>query len=183
MELSILPECFVDTNLIETLVPPAKGYNHQKGCGKIAKIMQEKFHDRFALGVIDKDKKELKYAQEFDLIIDKGDIQLFRHKEKNKHHYLIFILPAAEEWIIKNTEIAGILLEDYGLPSGLRDLLRISKKVTSKHDCRFKQLFHTLKNSRTQSIEILSEWIQYLKENNYKSDMKKLIEITENKCV
>lgn len=33
-ELYIIPECYVDTNLIETLVPTAKGYNHQKGCNK-----------------------------------------------------------------------------------------------------------------------------------------------------
>jgi len=29
MELSILPECYLDTNLIETILPPIKGYNHQ----------------------------------------------------------------------------------------------------------------------------------------------------------
>lgn len=24
----IIPECYIDTNLIETLVPPSRGYNH-----------------------------------------------------------------------------------------------------------------------------------------------------------
>lgn len=38
----IIPECYVDTNLVETLVCPA-GCNHQKGCNQVAKVMQEKF--------------------------------------------------------------------------------------------------------------------------------------------
>jgi len=29
MDLAIIPECYIDTNLVETLVPPVgKGYNH-----------------------------------------------------------------------------------------------------------------------------------------------------------
>lgn len=24
----IIPECYIDANLIETLVPPSRGYNH-----------------------------------------------------------------------------------------------------------------------------------------------------------
>lgn len=38
----IIPECYVDTNLVETLVCK-DGCNHQKGCNQVAKIMQEKF--------------------------------------------------------------------------------------------------------------------------------------------
>ena len=26
----IIPECYIDTNLIEALVPPQKGYNHNQ---------------------------------------------------------------------------------------------------------------------------------------------------------
>lgn len=40
-ELYIIPECYVDTNLIETLVPTAKGYNHQKGCNNVVKVMKD----------------------------------------------------------------------------------------------------------------------------------------------
>ena len=42
MDLAIIPECFVDTNLIETLIPPISQYNHQKGCGTVTKVMKEK---------------------------------------------------------------------------------------------------------------------------------------------
>ncbi len=40
MDLSVLPECYVDTCLIETIVPPDKHYNHQKGTGTVAKKMK-----------------------------------------------------------------------------------------------------------------------------------------------
>ena len=55
-ELYIIPECYVDTNLLETLVPTAKGYNHQKGCNNVVKVMKEKLADEFAVGIVDKDK-------------------------------------------------------------------------------------------------------------------------------
>ena len=51
-ELYIIPECYVDTNLIETLVPTAKGYNHQKGCNNVVKVMKEKLSDKFAVGIV-----------------------------------------------------------------------------------------------------------------------------------
>jgi hypothetical protein len=60
MNFAIIPECYVDTNLVETLVPPTgRGYNHQHGCGTVTKVMKERFADGFAVGIIDKDKKEL----------------------------------------------------------------------------------------------------------------------------
>lgn len=39
----VIPECYIDTNLVETLACPG-GYNHQKGCNQVAKIMREKFN-------------------------------------------------------------------------------------------------------------------------------------------
>ena len=38
----VLPECYIDTNLIETLVPPQRMYNHQKGCPSVAKKNERK---------------------------------------------------------------------------------------------------------------------------------------------
>jgi hypothetical protein len=61
MDFHIIPECYLDTNLIETLVPPeGDGYNHQMGCPNVAKKMTEgkALKDGFALGIIDKDKKK-----------------------------------------------------------------------------------------------------------------------------
>ncbi|HUZ59506.1 MAG TPA: hypothetical protein VMU83_12065 [Hanamia sp.] len=100
MDQSIIPECFVDTNLIETLVPPTGQYNHQKGCGTVAKVMKQRFADRFALGIIDRDKHEVDYLKEFNEICTSGSLIL--HKHKIKHHYIIQINPAIERFILKS---------------------------------------------------------------------------------
>ena len=76
IDLSIIPECYIDTNLIETIVPTVRGYNHQKGAGTVTKLMQGKLNDKFAVGIVDRDKKQLKYVEEFDLKIDIGDLLL-----------------------------------------------------------------------------------------------------------
>ncbi len=41
MDKLIIPECFADTLLIETLVPTNKGYNHQRSCFKVKAIMKK----------------------------------------------------------------------------------------------------------------------------------------------
>lgn len=125
MDLSILPECYVDTNLIETLVPPHKGYNHQMGCGTVAKKMKEYFDNGFAFGIIDKDKKELDYLREFTEIIVSGNLRLHKHRTKN--HYMIQIHPAIERFLLENAALADISLLDYNLPSDLDSLKKFQK--------------------------------------------------------
>ncbi len=175
-DLSILPECYADTNLMETIVPPRKGYNHQKGCGTVARRMQGKLKDSFAVGILDKDKKEISYLREFELKIDTDGLELYRHRSMNRHHYLIFIKPAIEQWIIENAEEAGISLRNYGLPDALPELKKITKKQTAKNDIRFKRLFRDLKNSNATKINTLAKWITYLRQNVYTSDINELIE-------
>lgn len=72
----IIPECYVDTNLIETLIK-AQGCNHQKGCNQVCKVMKEKFAERFAVGIIDADKRQPSYLAEFNKIGERGHLQVF----------------------------------------------------------------------------------------------------------
>ena len=55
--LNVLPECFVDTNLIEYLLNA--GVNHQHCCSKVVEQLNKTFAEQFAIGIIDKDKVEL----------------------------------------------------------------------------------------------------------------------------
>jgi hypothetical protein len=171
MDFHFIPECYVDTNLIETLVPPTnRGYNHQKGCSTVAKTMLEhnQLKDGFAVGIIDKDRREVDYSKQFDILADIGQLQILKHPDK--HHYFIRIAPAIEKWIIQNAEEVGINLKDYGLSSDLKTLCKIAKTVDSKSDVKFKQLFKDLKNKEASGIVKLTEWLSYLKEENYKAD-------------
>lgn len=101
-ELYIIPECYVDTNLLETLVPTAKGYNHQKGCNNVVKVMKEKFADEFAVGVVDKDKRQIRYVDEFEEVAHTDS--LFFYKHPDKVHYLVMVSPAVDGFILKCAE-------------------------------------------------------------------------------
>lgn len=140
--------------------------------------MQNKFKDKFAVGIVDKDKKELKYAQNFDLVISTGDLFLYKHKNNEIHHYLIFIKPEIESWIIENAKLANINLKNFNLPENLNDFTKRSKKITSKKDTDFKNLFKELQKQKVEKVVLLSEWILYLKERNYKANVDDLIEIS-----
>jgi hypothetical protein len=172
MDLAVMPECYIDTNLTETLVPTKRGYNHQHGCGTVSSKMRGIFSDSFALGIIDKDKHEIDYLKEFDIVVNEGN--LFLHKHKTRHHYIIQISPAMERFILDNAEAAGVNLEDFGLPSNLNDLKDTTKKTRSKNDHKFKELFKAIRNQGAREFELLASWISYLKEHTYKAEVEVL---------
>lgn len=170
----IIPECYTDTNLIETLVPPSRGngYNHQMGCNKVAAKMQNDLKDSFALGIIDKDKREIRYLDEFTTISKTKNLFLYKHK--TKHHYIIQISPAIEKFILDEAAEKNVNLEEYGLSNELDKLKQITKKATSKKESRLSLLFKELLRIEASQVVVLSEWIQYLKENMYESKIELL---------
>jgi len=177
LDYLVIPECYADTTFIETIVPPdnMRGYNHQMGCNKVANKMQNDLNDDFALGIIDKDKRSIKYLEEFQLII--GTKNLFLYKHPLKHHYIIQIYPAIERFIIDSCLEVDIDLTEFGLKNDLEGLKQKTKKQTSKKDPQLVHLFRELKNRRATQVVILSQWINYLKNNNFRSqieDIKKL---------
>ncbi len=180
MDLNVLPECYIDTKLVKTLVPPRKAYNHQKGTA-VLKTMREKLAGEFALGVVDEDVEDRAYAQTFDSIYDlPGCLRLLKHPDR--HHYLIFICPAAERWIIDSANQAGIVLTTYNLPhdfNKLRKLTKTSKSENSDpHSDDFQQLFRALRKESPLPVTVLTLWISYLKENHYSADINWLIQET-----
>lgn len=172
MDLAVIPECYVDTNLVETLVPPKTRYNHQHGCGTVAKRMQDYFSNAFALGIIDKDKNEIDYLKKFDLLINTGSLFLYKHKEW--HQYIIQISPGMEQFIMANAEAVGVDLSDYDLATDLDDLRKQSKTIRSKDDDRFKRLFKAIRKNGSPEFSLLASWVSYLKETSYKADITAL---------
>ena len=165
-ELYIIPECYVDTNLIETLVPTAKGYNHQKGCNNVVKVMKEKLSDKFAVGIVDKDKRQVSYVNEFAEI-----------GHTDKAHFLIMIDPAVDRFILKCAKEEKVEMKQFDLSDELRSFTAQTKQVSSKEDTNFKKLFHEIKSA--EEITILRNAIKYLKEKQYSSnsaEMKALID-------
>jgi hypothetical protein len=175
LDYLVIPECYVDTALIETIVPPDKGYNHQMGCNKVALKMQNDLKDGFALGIIDKDKRTIRYLEEFFLVTNVKNLFLYKHPEK--HHYIIQIYPAIERFILESCAEVDIDLSDYGLKNDLEGLKQKTKKQTSKKDPQLIKLFKELMNRNAPQVVTLSEWIYYLKENNFHSQIEEIKEL------
>lgn len=177
MDNHIVPECFIDTMLVQTLVPPDKNsrYNHQHGCFEVSNEMElYGLKDKFALGIIDNDKKKAKYLSKFIEIDNiEDDLKLYKHKEF--HQYYIELNPAIEVWILKVCEEEKIDLAEFNLPNDLKELRRITKPQASSKDKRFVDLFLKFKISNNRSVLKLKSWITLLKEKNYSVDINELI--------
>lgn len=181
MDQHVIPECYIDTKLVKALVPPQVRYNHQHGCSNVEKIMKEKLKGDFALGIIDKDKKTLKYLDECHPVCEQaGFLQLFKHT--TEHHYLIVVRPAMERWILNTAGNAGLSLTNFDLPDDLDKLCDLTKTAKNDKDDpnapKFGQLFREFKRCNPPSVAVLTFWITYLKANPYTADMDWIIQET-----
>lgn len=162
----IIPECYVDTNLIKTLL--ACEVNHQKGCNQVCKVMKEKFRDEFAVGIMDDDKMKPQYTREFEEVASSEHLTVMKHPQRA--HFLIFIRPAVEELILSGAADIGFDLRTTGLPEDMDGLKKETKDVKANNDPRFKQLFREMEKAREFSL--LKKIVRYLQENEYKSDVE-----------
>lgn len=169
--LHVMPECFVDTNLIEYLLDA--GVNHQHCCSKVVGQLNSTFADRFAIGIIDKDKVQLGYIQECDIIDKTEHLTLMKHR--GRHQYLITIAPAVDKFVLDCAEEQKVDVKTFGLPSGLKRFTDETKKVSPNSDTRFKSLFAAIKANK--EIHTLKMALKYLCENPYSSDSAYLREL------
>ncbi len=179
MDNHIVPECYIDTMLVQTLVPPEKNsrYNHQHGCFDVSNEMElYGLKDKFAIGIIDNDKKKAKYLKEF-IEIDSIEDSLKLYKHETFPQYFIEINPAIEIWILKVCEQEGIDIDKFDLPNNLKGLRKITKPQTSSKDKRFIDLFLRSKVSSNKSVLKLKAWVNLLKEKNYAVDINELINV------
>ena len=172
MEGSFVPECYFDTVLVRAILQTDKVINHQKGCNNVINVMKEgRLSDAFAVGIVDKDKKELDYLKEFE----KYDFDnLVLHKHQNKHHYVIQLNPPIEKWIINVASEAKIDIIKFGLPKEVDRLRKITKSELAKESPELVSLCLALVQSDSSTIRRLKSWIIYLRDNRYKSDIKYL---------
>lgn len=159
---NIIPECYIDTNLVETLVCHA-GCNHQKGCNQVVKVMQEKFADRFAVGIIDADKRQPSYINEFQEVVSSEHLKLYRHK--SRFHFIILVYPAADGFILHCTQEANVDMAEYGLSPVLKEFTSETKNVMSNKDIRFKRLFKSIENAH--EMRILKALLSHLADKTY----------------
>jgi hypothetical protein len=175
MDKSIMPECYADTLLIEALVPSKTGYNHKMGCFKVeAEMKYGVLKDKFAVGIIDNDKRQIKYLNEFEEI-DKIDGSLILWKHKFKSHYIIQICPALEKWIMNVCALENINLVEFGLSTDLEELKKYTKSQSGLDDKKLKGLFKAISNRyNSKDVCKLRSWINILKDKTYKVELNEL---------
>ena len=97
-ELSIVPECYIDTKIAEIIGQASKKYNHQHGCGDVANQLKNRLKDKIALGIIDEDKYKgpaAKYFSEFNIIVTENNLILkilYSYVILSNLYYILFIL-------------------------------------------------------------------------------------------
>lgn len=171
----IVPECYIDTNLVEFLLN-SYGVNHQKGCNAVAKkMMESNLKEQFSIGIIDNDKRQHSYVNEFIEIAHTQHITLLKHK--SRPHYFVRISPAIDQFILDCAAEQDVNLHDYGLPSELAEFTKITKDVNAKNDYRFKSLFGAIEDSK--EIAMLRSVLNYLNDKQYKSDATELQKLFE----
>lgn len=167
-----MPECYADTLLIQTLVPTKEGYNHKHNCFKVESGV--KGINGFAVGIIDKDKKMIKYLGDFD-VIDKVEGSLILWKHPQKPHYFIQLCPALEKLVLKICLTEKIDIGKYGFGNDINAFKSYTKSRTSIFDKNLIGLFQEL-SDKNECLEIrkLKGWVKMLKEKNYQVDINDL---------
>lgn len=170
-----MPECYLDTNLVEFLLGRANSVNHSKGISSVAAKMKEKrFKDSFAVAIIDEDKRKLEELENCLRVTRLWRTGLKLFKKPHQQHYFIQLCPAIEKWIINECDKGAINLADYDLPVRFDDLKKL-KGFAQRSDDRFRKLFwEMLQNDDCDEIIELKRWLKFLKENNYNTDLELL---------
>lgn len=135
-DLCVIPECYVDTNLISSLLGGI-GVNHQKGCSRVTGVMEKQLTNKFAIGVIDADKVTPSYLAQLRKVASLQHLCVY--KSDVQPHYIITIHKAVEDFILDEAHKAGTTLSTYGLPDTLEALKKLTKKLDQTRTFGFRR--------------------------------------------
>jgi len=167
----IFPECYVDTNLIEHLIHGS--VNHQHSCNKVVGTLRGRFRDRFAIGIVDLDKKPVGYLEECETIASSTHLRILKHRQKP--HYMITINPAVDQFLLDCAVEQNISPEAFGFPSKLEEFISRTKTATSNKDQNIRRLIVAI--SGNKELCLMQNTLMYLKANTYSSSPNAIKEI------
>ncbi len=177
--MHLVPECYFDTVLLKGLlnISSKKRMLHKKGCTNVVKALTEKdLKDAFAIAMVDKDKNELDYLKDCDIVFHKERIILWKHKIKQQ--FVIQLSPPLEKWIKEVLNDMGLNISELDYSVDEKKLKKeIKFDIDNEDNSRLNKLVKTLVDSKTTSILCLKQTLVYLIENNYNADINKLKEI------
>lgn len=166
-----MPECYFDTVLIKKLVKNNELIWHQKGCNNVVKKCLS-LKNTFNVGIIDKDKKDLKGLAEFKSYSVAGLSIYFKDSfgEAKKSVYennVIFIQlnPPIEKWIVNICDEMKIDLNKFSLPTEVGELRYITKSQLADETKQLIELCDELIKSKNEIIDRLNRWVNYILNN------------------
>lgn len=169
----ILPECFVDTNIVNTFLAMENVYidaNHCHGCNMVGNMMQRNLKDNFALGIIDNDKRQHSYNREFHSLGKTKHLELLKHP--SRQHYLIRVSPAMDGFILDVADRQGVNMSNYDLPDSLEKFTAKTKNANAKDNANLKRLFRNLVTD--EEMTLLRNILGYIGKNKYNCSDKDL---------
>lgn len=175
MQLNFLPECYFDTVLLKNILSVQK-VNHRQGCENVIKEMTsgKRLKDDFAVALIDKDKKSIKYIKDnCYVVVQTKHLLLLKHK--NKQHYIIQLVPAIEKWVLHVIEEGQVDLEGLNLQADLEALKEYTKYKWANESEELKILCKRLIKSNSTTMQTLSYWLNYLYKHHRNTDINELI--------
>lgn len=165
-ELTIVPECYIDTKLAEIVGRASRKYNHQHGCGDVANQLKNKLKNKVALGIIDEDKNKgpvAKYFLEFKFIVEENGLILKSHPQRK--HYLILICPEIEKWLLTNANLVNLNPKNFNMPENFLGFKKITKTQNIDANTSFYQFIKELIEKEAPGIITLKNWIENFNRN------------------
>lgn len=155
-EPRVLPECFGDT--LWTRFVLERSVNHCYSGGAVANAMKDR-ENQFALGIVDNDKTKPSYFGEFDDIKASDGLRLLQ--KRNSKHFVIFIDPAIEKWLLDRAR-DGNIRHEYTLDT----LKKVMKSQNVEKDQKLKNFLNTIKQKNIKGVNDFKDWCNELIRSN-----------------
>ncbi len=84
------------------------------------------------------------------------------NQKAGSNQYLIFLKPALEKWLIDSAQSSNTKLEDYNLPTKLKELKRITKRESILKNQNFKDFIRAMKRKKAEPIFVLQSILYQL---------------------
>lgn len=173
--MHFVPECFFDTVLLKKLLQSNKRLMHRKGCNNVVNDLDSKrLKELFAVGIIDKDKRELDYLKNCIVLYNANRIILWKHKDRLQ--FVIQLNPPLEDWVITILNENGLRIEDFGYSTEFRRVKKqIKEDIDNENDDKLNKLVNAVIKTDCKTIKKLKSILLYLREKNYQADINELI--------
>lgn len=159
---NIIPECNVDTRVIEILGKIKYIAGHKHGKGNVSNELEKALKNNIALGIVDEDPNkgfEPKYfARQFQESKKENNLLLKTHKSLKQ--YLIVIRPEIEAWLNQNAISVNVSPDEYSLPKNLKGFKQLCKSKEIRKNYQFDNFIKSLIQKKAPGIITLKTWIE-----------------------